>query len=177
MINTLITSKTRIKLLLKFFLNPNTSAYLRGLSEEFDESTNAIRVELNRLENANMLNSEFAGNKKIFKVNKYHPFYKDVNQIVRKYLGIDVIVENIIKGLGTPKSVYLTGDLAKGKESNIIDLILIGDINKTYLIDIVEKTEKVIPRKIRYLIYSEKEFQNNEIKKDHLLLIWGANKC
>jgi len=151
MIDTLITSKTRIKLLLKFFLNPNNSAYLRGLSEEFNESTNAIRVELNRLENANMLNSEFAGNKKIFKVNKHHPFYKDVNQIIRKYLGIDVIIENIIKGLGTPKYVYLTGDLAKGKESNLIDLILIGDINKTYLIDIVEKTEKIIPRKIRYL--------------------------
>ena len=55
MIETLISSKTRIKLLLKFFLNSNTTSYLRSLESEFGESTNAIRVELNRLENAGML--------------------------------------------------------------------------------------------------------------------------
>jgi len=175
LINTLITSKTRIKLLLKFFLNPNNSAYLRGLSNEFGESTNSIRLELNRLEDANMINSEVDGNKKLFKVNKFHPFYEDVNQIVRKYLGIDVIVNNIIKGLGTPQFMYLTGDLAKGKESNLIDLILVGDINQAYLIEVVAKTEKLIARKIRYLIYSEDEFQNTDIQKENLLLIW-ANK-
>ena len=55
MIETLISSKTRIKLLLKFFLNSNTTAYLRSLESEFGESTNAIRIELNRLEEAGML--------------------------------------------------------------------------------------------------------------------------
>ena len=103
-----------------------------------------------------------------------HPFYDDVNQIVRKYLGIDVIVNNIIKGLGTPKFLYLTGDLAKGKESNLIDLLLVGDINQTYLIGIVEKTEKIISRKIRYLIYSEEEYKNSDIQKDNFLLIWSS---
>ena len=112
MIKTLITSKTRVKLLLKFFLNPQNSAYLRGLSEELEESTNAVRLELNRLESANMLNSSRIGNKKMFSVNKSHPLFKDVNQILRKYLGIDIIIENIIKGLGKPTKIFLTGDLA-----------------------------------------------------------------
>ena len=173
MINTLITSKTRVKLLLKFFLNPNNSAYLRGLSEEFGESTNAVRLELNRLEDAKMLNAKVQGNKKIFSVNKLHPFYKDVHQIVRKHLGIDVIVENIIKGLGQPKFMYLTGDLAKGTDSNLIDIILVGDINQTYLIDIVSKTEKLISRKIRYIIYTEEEFINEKVNKENVLLIWA----
>ena len=70
LIKTLITSKTRVKLLLKFFLNPLNSAYLRGLSEELEESTNAVRLELNRLEAANMLHSSKVGNKKMFTVNK-----------------------------------------------------------------------------------------------------------
>lgn len=173
MIGALITSKTRIKLLLKFFLNPENSAYLRGLSDEFGESTNSIRLELNRLESANLINSKFEGNKKVFKVNKLHPFYSDVNQIVRKYLGIDVIVSNILKGLGTPQFLYLSGDLARGKESDLIDLVFVGDINQTYLIGVIEKTEKIISKKIRYLIYSEEEFKNNEIEKNNLLLIWS----
>ena len=46
MIESLITSKTRTRLLLKFFLNPETRAHLRGLADEFGESTNGVRVEL-----------------------------------------------------------------------------------------------------------------------------------
>ena len=49
MLDTLISSQTRLKLLLKFFLNSSTSSYLRDLESEFGESTNAIRLELNRL--------------------------------------------------------------------------------------------------------------------------------
>ena len=173
MIDTLITSKTRVKLLLKFFLNPKNSAYLRGLSEEFGESTNAVRLELNRLEDAKMLNAKIQGNKKIFSVNKFHPLYRDVHQIVRKHLGIDVIINNIIKGLGQPKFMYLTGDLAKGKDCSIVDIILVGDINQTYLIDVLSKTEKLISRKIRYIIYTEEEFNNEKVNKENVLLIWA----
>ena len=69
MIDTLISSKTRIKLLLKFFLNSNNTAYLRNLENEFHESTNSIRIELNRFEEAGLLIASTEGNKKIFKVN------------------------------------------------------------------------------------------------------------
>ncbi|MFZ4634996.1 MAG: ArsR family transcriptional regulator, partial [Saprospiraceae bacterium] len=55
MIDALISSKTRIKLLLKFFLNSNTTAYLRNLESEFGDSTNAISIELNRREEAGLL--------------------------------------------------------------------------------------------------------------------------
>ena len=139
MITTLITSKTRIKLLLKFFLNPSNSAYLRGLETEFGESTNAIRLELNRLEEANMLKSETLGNKKLFSVNQTHPLYKDINNIVRKYFGLDVIVESIANRLGDLAAVYLTGDICKGKDSELIDLILVGSINLEYLVQLVAK--------------------------------------
>ena len=67
MIETLISSKTRIKLLMKFFLNSKTTAYLRGLEGEFGESTNAIRLELNKLEKAGMLSSFSKGNKKMWR--------------------------------------------------------------------------------------------------------------
>ena len=174
MIKTLITSKTRVKLLLKFFLNPQNSAYLRGLSEELEESTNAVRLELNRLELANMLNSTKVGNKKMFSVNKSHPLFKDVNQIVRKYLGIDIIIENIIKGLGKPAKIFLTGELAEGRNSDIVDVILVGSISKNYLTEVIEKTEKLIERKIRYIAYTEKEFSERRQDKKQLL-IWSKD--
>lgn len=172
MLEALITSKTRIKLLLKFFLNPNTSAYLRGLATEFDESSNAVRLELNRLEEAKMIIPEALGNKKVFKVNKKHALYSAVNQIVRKYTGIDEIVNNILRGLGNLDKAYLTGDLAKGKNSNVIDLILIGDINRDYLLETIDKAQKAIGKKIKYLIYSKEEAKLQLFEVKEYLLIW-----
>jgi hypothetical protein len=176
LITTLITSKTRIKLLLKFFLNPGNSAYLRGLETEFGESSNAIRQELNRLEEANMLKTELNGNKKLFRVNQEHPLYTEINSIVRKYFGLDKIIEGIANRLGDLKSVYLTGDIAQGKDVDLIDLILVGDIDQSYLLQLIQKTEALINRKIRYLNYSEEEFLIKKNQMANLLLVWGGNK-
>lgn len=157
MIETLISSKTRIKLLMKFFLNSNTVSYLRGLESEFGESSNAIRVELNRMEKANMLSSFNRGNKKFFQANREHPLFGEIHNILRKQIGLDAIIENVVDRLGDVQEVYLAGDFAEGKDSPIIDLIFIGDIDTAYLINLIAKTEKLINRKIRYLIYTSAE--------------------
>ena len=174
MLDALITSKTRVKLLLKFFLNPNTSAYLRSIAEEFGESTNAIRLELNRLEAANMLEGELVGNKKMFRVNQRHPLFDDLAQIVRKYMGLDVLIESIVKNLGQLSRLYLTGDWAKGKEASIVDLVLIGDVDKAYLTQLVSKAEGLIHRKIRYIVYTIEEEASLEMDDAEYLLIWSA---
>ncbi len=178
MIETLISSKTRIKLLLKFFLNSNTTAYLRSLESEFGDSTNSIRLELNRLEEAGMLSSFFKGNKKIFKANTQHPLFKEIHNILLKHVGLDRIIENVVERLGDVNKVYLTGDFAKGIDSQIIDLVFIGDIDQTYLINLIAKVEDLINRKIRYLIYSEAEFTQLDAKQfgDKSLLLWDQEK-
>ena len=157
MLETLISSKTRVKLLLKFFLNSSTTGYLRNLEEEFGESTNAIRLELNKMEKAGLLKTNLEGNKKIFQANNKHPLFPDMQQIIRKHVGLDTIIENVIKQLGDVSQVYLTGNYAKGIGGDIIDLTFIGNINQEYLIVLIKKAEKLIGKKVRYIIYNEEE--------------------
>jgi len=173
MLDTLITSKTRLKLLLKFFLNSNSSSYLRGLENEFEESTNSIRLELNRFEKAGLLKSYFKGNKKMFQANAEHPLYYPINNLIQKHLGFDSIIERVVHKLGDVKKVVVVGDFARGMDSSIIDLIFIGDyINKAYLSELIEKVEKRIKRKIRYLIYKEVEFKEYNNKKMESIVLW-----
>ncbi len=172
MLETLISSRTRIKLLLRFFLNPHATAYLRGLAEEFDESTNSIRVELNRFEEAGMLVSESKGNKKIYKANDRHPLFGDLRNILLKYIGVDRIIEVIIGRMGELEQVYLTGDYAKGKDTGIIDLVFIGDVNKEYLVNLVGKAEKLINRKVRFLTYGSDEWSPLVPGSERYLLLW-----
>jgi hypothetical protein len=174
MLESLITSKTRVKLLLKFFLNSNSTSYLRNLETEFRESSNSIRVELNRFEEAGLLKAKISGNKKLYRANKKHPLYSDLHSIIKKYTGLDQVIEEIIEKLGDVEKVYVTGEIAQGMDAKIIDLILTGkNINKNYLMKLIEKAEKLIGRKIRFVIYKEKEF--NKIAKQmngSMFLLW-----
>jgi hypothetical protein len=175
MIETLISSKTRVKLLLKFFLNSNNSSYLRGLEAEFGESSNSIRLELNKLENAGLLSSNLQGNKKYFQANTKHPLYKDINSILLKITGLDKIVDNVIGKLGALDNVFVLGNLAKGLSSEVIDLVFVGEIDKIYLFDLVQKVEQKLNKKIKYVCYSSSEFSDEEFKTNHAdyLLLWS----
>ena len=173
MLDTLITSKTRIKLLLRFFLNSNTSSYLRNLETDFEESTNSIRLELNRFEKAGLLISVMEQNRKVFKANTKHPLFPDINNILRKYVGFDQIVDKVLGHLGSIKRAYITGDLAKGKDTNEINLFLIGiEFDLTYLAHLVDRTKNLIHREIICNLLDE--IDEVEFLKDNpdAFLIW-----
>lgn len=179
MLEALITSKTRIKMLLKFFLNSNSRAYLRSLAQEFGESTNAIRMELNKFEQAGLLQSELTGNKKLFRANTRHPLFSDIHNLILKHVGIDRIIENVIEKLGDLDKVFLVGDFAMGQDAPVIDLIFIGqELNKEYLMKLVEKAEKMIDRRIRYMVFNKDEF--DEYMRSYTgvepLLLWENKK-
>ncbi len=173
MLETLISSKTRIKLLLKFFLNSNNISYLRGLESEFGDSTNAIRLELNKLETAGLLKSNQEGNKKYFRANTKHPLYGDINNILLKFTGLDKIVERVVEEVGDLELVLVVGQLAKGLSSEVIDLILVGNIDREYAFELVQKAEVKLNKKIKYLCYTPAEFKlvkADTYMHEHLLL-------
>jgi hypothetical protein len=174
MLDILVSSKTRVKLLLKFFLNSETKSYLRHLEAEFNESTNAIRLELNKFEKAGMLVSEFEGNKKIFRANTNHPLYNDIHSIIKKYVGLDWIIDYVVKGLGNVNSVYLTGGFADGIESSEIEILLIGNINEDYLKIICKSLEKKISKSLKYNIVDNQNTFDKlcEDSDNKYLLLW-----
>jgi hypothetical protein len=144
-LDTLITSKTRVKLLLKFFLNPEMRAYLRGLSEEFGDSTNSIRLELNRLESAGMLVSEESGARKVYRANTEHPFFPDIQRLMQRYTGLDRILENVVARLDGVQAVYLAGDLAKGMYPKSIELVIEGEgFDERYVDALCNKAQGVL---------------------------------
>ena len=156
MLNTLITSKTRLRMLIKFFINTTNKGYLNGLATEFNESTNSIRKELNNLSSAGYLLKSKSNNRVIYNANKKHPLFKVLQKVIKQHLGIDEIVTTILEKLGDVKSVAIVGDYAKGIDSGTIHVILLGDrIDVGYLKDLVKKIEKKITRKVSFEIVTK----------------------
>lgn len=159
MLDSLFTSKMRVQILMRLFLNGNSHAYLRELVQEFDASPGHLRSELRQLKDSGLLQSEKEGRQVHYRANRMHPLFPELQSMVRKALGMDRIVESIVARLGQLEAAYLTGDYAEGRDTGVIDLLLVGEIDRHNLSDLAAKTERHIGRKIRTLVLSANDFE------------------
>jgi len=176
LLSGLISSKTRVKLLMRFFLNPQTRSYLRELAKEFDVSTNAVREELNQLTQTHLLKSEKSGRNVFYSANTAHTLFPELRSMVQKVMGIDQVIEGIVQRLGNLEQAFLIADYAEGKDTGIIDILLVGTIDDYHLNDLTRKTERYTKRKIRSLVMSREEYQALQPKFSKIpkLLIWAG---
>lgn len=174
MLQGFISSKTKVNILIKLFLNPATRAYLRELANEFNVSTNSVRTELNNLVKHDILTSEKDGRSVYYRANTKHPLFPEFSSMVRKITGIEELANSVIERLGNLESAHITGDYARGIDSGIIDIVLTGDIDSVQLADVLAKTEKYIHRKIRPLVLTTSEFKIMKKKEvfSNSMLIW-----
>lgn len=155
MLGELITSKTRLRLLIKFFISQANSGYLNGLANEMGESTNSIRKELNHLYDAGYLDKMKSNNKIEYKANIKHPLFKTLRNVVLKHLGLEDIVETVLDRMGNVEQIIITGDYAKGIDSGKIEVILVGkNLNFNYITQLEEKIEKLIGRQVNFFLTS-----------------------
>ncbi len=70
----------------------------------------------------------------------------------------DRILESIVQRLGRLELALLVGDYALGRDSGLIDLVLVGAIDQRNLADLVAKTERHLARKIRPLVLTAEEY-------------------
>ncbi len=155
MLESLITSKTRLRILIKFFINVTNNGHLRGLADEMQESTNAIRKELNNLSEAGYLEKETVQNRVNYKANIKHPLFSTLQKIIHQHIGLDSIVTAILNRMGEIKKIVVVGDYANGNDTGKIEVVLIGDnINSEYIEKITLKIEKEIKRKVVFNVMS-----------------------
>ena len=160
----MITSKTRLRLLIKFFISQANRGYLNGLATEFNESTNSIRKELNHLSEAGYLEKSKNQNKVSYKANTKHPLFDVLQKVVFKHLGLEEIVERVLERMGPVEKILLIGDYAKGHDSGTIDVVLIGKtLNTEYIEALEHKIEDVIDRKVNFYLASKPNLNQSSI--------------
>ena len=159
---------------MRLFLNSDSRCHLRELAHDFDASPGHVRSELQQLSAAGLLTSEKVGRQVQYRADCSHPLFPELQSMVHKALGMDRIVDSIIERLGKLEAAYLTGDYAEGRDSGVIDLVLVGDIDRHSLSDLVEKTERFIDRKIRTLVVSSPEWGDLEpvISRGATMILW-----
>lgn len=170
MLEKIITSKTRLRLLIKFFISQANTGYLNGLAAEMGESTNSIRKELNNLHGAGYIEKIKNDNKIEYKVNSKHPLYKTLREIVLKHLGLVDLVETVLERMGEVDKIILIGDYARGIDSGSIEIFLTGkSLNTDYITNLEKKIKKLIGRKVNFYL------TNNYKKSKYSIVLYSKD--
>lgn len=108
-----------------------------------------------------MIESFADGQKVIYRPNSKNPFYLELTKLVSKYLGFDQLVERVLSQLGDLQAAYVIGDYANGLDTGLIEVALVGDVNQDYAINLAEKGEKELRRKVRLTFLDDEDCLEN----------------
>ena len=162
MLEAIVSSQTRVKLLTLFLLNPGREYYVREIARLTEENINAVRRELANLESFGLITGQKKGNQQYYTVNRDFFLYDDLQKIVLKTEGVARIIK---EKLGDKKNIdcmFIFGSFARGSAGvkSDIDLFIIGDVDENTVIPLVHESERALNREINYTL-----MRRDELKK------------
>lgn len=172
MLQHIIPSKTRRKILNLFFHNPNESFYLRKIVRDINEEVNAVKRELDILDGEKLLNREKRLNKVFYSLNKSYQLYDEFMRIFTKTDKLASLVYANHSKLGKLKFITVSLKFSKKlpiKEDEIY-LLLVGVVVVPEISAIITEIEKDFGREINYTVMTEEEFGFR--KKNNDPFIW-----
>lgn len=168
MLKRLFTSKTRVKLMTLFLMNPDKELHVREIVRLIDENVNAARRELTNLEDIGLLRSSRKGNLKQYAVNKSMPLYEELTAMILKTEGVAKILKEHIADLGSIRLAFIYGSFAHktAQLTSDIDVFIVGSLDEKKLILCLHDLEKQLSREINYVLFTPEEFNERKKKKD-----------
>lgn len=178
MLQDLITSKTRIKLLLLFLSDPGEMFHVREIVRRVNEEINAVRRELIILEKKGVLKREPRANRVYYYLDKSYPFYYDLILINAKTVGLGAdIIKNRVK-LGKIKYAMLSGKFVRKIRENPedVDLLVVGTVVLPELSLLIRQEEAKRKKEINYTVMTEEEFNFRKKRRDPFItsIIFGS---
>lgn len=172
MLDDLITSKSRIKLLKVFLSDPFNMFHVRGLVRETKDEINAVRRELSLLEKKGILTKEPRANRIYYSLSKNYPYHSDLLKIGAKAIGLGAeIIKNRVK-LGKVKYAMFSGKFIKREKTkpDEIDLLIVGTVVLPEIALLVREEEKRLGTEINYTVMTEEEFDFRKKRRDPFLV-------
>lgn len=171
MLQTLVGSRVRTRVLTWFVMHPGDEQHLKGMVRELGENNNAIRRELNRLEGIGLLRSRQRGRSKFYSVNQEHLIYPELKSIVHKTAGLGDVLRASMEPLGRIECASVYGSVARGDEDEVsdVDLMIVGDVDVASLRSVLRAMEEEIGREINETLYTPAEFAELRGENDPFL--------
>jgi len=169
MLETILGSKLRSKVLGWLFTHPDERYFVRQLTSLLKEDSTNVSRELIRLEKTGVLVSTKEGKQKYYQANRKSPVYNELHGLIVKTMGVaDVLRSALVPSAGRIKVAFIFGSIAIGNEDKAsdIDVMVVGDISFGDVVFLLSPAEEKLKREINTVVYPLAEF-TKKVKTDH----------
>jgi len=174
MIEQLLGSKTRVKLLQLFYSNPNRSFYVREITRKIDEQINSVRRELSNLLNIGIILSDTNNNRLYYEVNQKYEFYQPLKTIfggdAKKGTQATPTTDDkdAFKALGHVELVVYTGQFTRDTSAGV-DVLIVGNTNANAVQRFMTDLEAQEGKELSYAVMNLADFEYRRQVKDRFL--------
>ena len=172
MLNDIIISRVRVKILELFYLSPGKIFHVREIVRRTSEEINAVRRELAHLEKIGILSKEHRANRLLYLLRRDYPLYFDFLELLTKTSGLGgEIIKNKSK-IGKLKFVMISGKYARNlpRVGNDVDLLIVGRVVIPEISQIIRNEEVKRERELNYTVMTEEEFEFRKRRRDPFVL-------
>jgi DNA-binding transcriptional ArsR family regulator/predicted nucleotidyltransferase len=169
MLETLLGSKLRVKVLGWLFSHPDERYFVRQLTSLINEDSTNVSRELARLEKAGILVSTLEGKQKYYQVNRQGPLFAELRGLIIKTTGVaDVLRSALAPAIQRIKVAFVFGSVANGSEGrgSDIDVMMVGRITFGDAVSLLSPAEEKLGREINVVVYPVAEFKK-KVREDH----------
>jgi predicted nucleotidyltransferase len=172
MLETLLGSKLRAKLLGWLFSHPDERYFVRQLMALLKEDSTNVSRELARLEKTGILVSTTEGRQKYYQANRQSPLFNELHGLMLKTVGVaDIIKKALEPRMADIKLAFIFGSVARRAENRFsdIDLLVVGDITFGDVVDLISTAEEALSRELTPVVYTLAEF-NKRLSENHYFI-------
>lgn len=169
MLETLLGSKLRAKVLGWLFSHPDERYFVRQITSFLQEDSTNVSRELARLEKTGILVSTTEGKQKYYQVNRESPLFNDLHGLILKTVGVaDVLRSALMPAKNQIKVAFIFGSIASGNERkrSDVDVMVIGKVPFEEIISLLSPAEEKLRREVNPVVYPILEFKK-KISMDH----------
>ncbi|MFC1875338.1 nucleotidyltransferase domain-containing protein [Chloroflexota bacterium] len=169
MLETILGSKLRGKVLGWLFTHPDERYFVRQLTSLLREDSTNVSRELIRLEKTGILVSTKEGKQKYYQANRKSPIYNELHGLIVKTTGVADALRSALAPLADRIMVaFIFGSIASGNEGRAsdIDVIVVGAISFGGVVSLLSTAEEKLGREINAVVYPIAEFKQ-KVRDDH----------
>ena len=173
MIDSLLGSRLRAKVLGWLFSHPDERYFVRQLTGLVNEDSTNVSRELARLEKMGILVSTTEGKQKYYQANRRNPIFNELHGLMLKTAGVaDIIRKALQPRTQDIRLSFIFGSVAGKTENRLsdIDLLVVGDITFGEVVDLLSNAEATLARELNPVVYSLPEFNLRVSEKHHFII-------
>jgi predicted nucleotidyltransferase len=168
MLETLLGSKLRAKVLGWLFSHPDERYFVRQLTNVLGGASTNVSRELARLEKTGILVSTTEGKQKYYQANRQSPLFDELQGLAVKTTGVVDVLRSALSPLAWQIAItFVYGSMANGEATSAsdIDLLVVGNVDEMALHRAISQAENRMAKSVNYTLMGQREFDERRSEK------------